>query len=165
MTSAYKNDARVIQYAVDKFNEIAPRIEAEVSSENLIIVVGSFQPLTQPMVGQAAANGGNMLGLEGRVKHGNGVLFNAVVSFAGAAHEEAALPLMREWVGSVDEFAMGKDLSWDWRYLNYAYSDQNPIASYGPESIEKMKAVAAKYDPHGMFQKLRMSGFKIPTIL
>lgn len=162
-SSAYKNDARVIQYAVDKFNEIARRIEAAVSSENLILVVGSFQPLTQPMVSQAAANGGNMLGLEQRVEDGNGVLFNAVVILSGVENEEAVLPLMREWLDSVDEFASGRDLSWDWRYLNYASGDQDPITSYGQESVKKIKAAAAKYDPHGVFQKLRMSGFKIPT--
>ncbi|KAI0864632.1 FAD binding domain-containing protein [Xylaria cubensis] len=162
-TSAYKNDARVIQYAVDKLNDIAPRIEAAISSKELFLVAGSFQPLTRSMISQAAANGGNMLGLEERVKDGNGVLFNAVVSLSGAESEEAALPLMREWLDSVDEFATSEKLSWDWRYLNYAYSDQDPITSYGQESVEKIRAAATKYDPQGVFQKLRMSGFKIPT--
>ncbi|KAI1307069.1 FAD binding domain-containing protein [Xylaria venustula] len=162
-TSTYKNDARVIQYAVDKFNDIATRIEAIVSSENLIIVVASFQPLTQPMVSHAAANGGNVLGLEQRVKNGNGVLFNAVVSFSGAENEKATLPLMNEWLDSVDEFAREEDLSLHWRYLNYADGDQDPIASYGRKSVEKIRATATKYDPNGVFQKLRMSGFKIPT--
>ncbi|KAI3340484.1 FAD binding domain-containing protein [Ustulina deusta] len=162
-TSAYKNDARVIQYAVDKFNDTVARIEAAVSPEKLLLVVGSFQPLTQPMVSQAAANGGNMLGLEERIEKGNGILFNAAVSLSGAESEEAASPLVREWLDSVDEFARGEDLSWDWRYLNYASRDQDPIASYGQEAVEKIRAAAAKYDPQGVFQKLRMSGFKIPT--
>ncbi|KAI0553969.1 FAD binding domain-containing protein [Xylaria curta] len=153
-TSTYKNDARVIQYAVDKFNDIVLRIEAAVSSEELLLV---------SMVSYAAANGGNMLGLEERVRYGNGVLFNTVVSLSGAESEEAALPLINEWLDSVDEFAASESLSLDWRYLNYAYSDQDPIASYGQESIEQIRATAAKYDPQGVFQKLRMSGFKIPT--
>ncbi len=153
----------MIQYAVDKFNDTVARIEAAVSPEKLLLVVGSFQPLTQPMVSQAAANGGNMLGLEERVEKGNGILFNAAVSLSGAESEEAALSLMREWLDSVDEFARGEDLSWDWRYLNYASRDQDPIASYGQEAVEKIRAAAAKYDPQGVFQKLRMSGFKIPT--
>ncbi|KAI0097316.1 FAD binding domain-containing protein [Nemania sp. FL0031] len=163
-TSAYKNDARVIQYAVDKFNDMVPRIEAAVSSEKLVMIVGSFQPLTQPMISQAAANGGNMLGLEERVKGGNGVLFNAAVGLSGGESEEAAaLLLVREWLGSIDEFARGEGLGWDWRYLNYANGDQDPIASYGLESVERMRAVAMKYDPQGVFQRLRRSGFKIPT--
>ncbi|KAJ8121487.1 hypothetical protein ONZ43_g2069 [Nemania bipapillata] len=162
-TSAYKNDARVIQYAVDKLNDIAPRIKAAVSADNLLAVVGSFQPLTQAMISQASANGGNMLGLEERVKQGNGVLFNAAVVLIGAESEKATQPLMSEWLDSVDEFAKGEDLDWDWHYLNYASRDQDPIASYGQESIERIRAAAAKYDPQGVFQKLRMSGFKIPT--
>ncbi|KAI0469020.1 FAD binding domain-containing protein [Xylaria cf. heliscus] len=161
-TSAYKNDARVIQYAVDKFNEIVPRIEEAVSSENLLLVVASFQPLTQAMVSHAALNGGNVLGLEQRIKDGNGVLFNTVVGLSGAENEEIASPLMREWMDSVDEFAREEGLALGWRYLNYADGDQDPISLYGRESIEKIRAVASKYDPERVFQKLRMSGFKIP---
>ncbi|RWA09907.1 hypothetical protein EKO27_g5217 [Xylaria grammica] len=161
-TATYKNDARVIQYAVDKFNDIVPRIEEAVSAENLLIVVASFQPLTQSMVSHAAANGGNILGLDQRLKEGNGVLLNTALGLSGAENEAAALPLMREWLNSVDEFARKEDLSLDWRYLNYANGDQDPIASYGREAVEQMRAVAAKYDPEGVFQELRMSGFKIP---
>ncbi|KAJ8124926.1 hypothetical protein O1611_g8715 [Lasiodiplodia mahajangana] len=162
-TGTYKNDARVIQYAVDKFNDMVPRIEAAVSSEKLLIIVASFQPLTQPMISQAAASGGNMLGLEERVKDGNGVLFNAAVVLSGDESEEAAaIPLVHEWLGSMDGFAREEDLGWDWRYLNYANGDQDPIASYGLESVQTLRAVAVKYDPQGVFQRLRRSGFKIP---
>lgn len=153
----------MIQYAVDKFNEIVSRIEAAVSSENLLIVVASFQPLTQSMVSHAAANGGNVLGLEQRIADGNGIMFNTAVALLGAENEAATLPLMREWLDSVDDFAAREDLNLDWRYLNYANGDQNPIASYGEEAIDKIRAVAVKYDPKGFFQNLRKSGFKIPT--
>ncbi|KAI0505124.1 hypothetical protein F5B22DRAFT_652040 [Xylaria bambusicola] len=84
-TATYKNDLRVIQYAVKKLNEIVSRIEAAVSSENLLIVAASFQGLTQSMVSYAAAN-------------------------EGTKNEKAALQPMREWLDSVDQFAREEDL-------------------------------------------------------
>lgn len=41
---------------------------------------------------------------------------------------------------------------------------QDPLASYGPESVKKMKAAAKKYDPFGVFQKLVPGGFKISKV-
>ncbi|KAI1361239.1 FAD binding domain-containing protein [Xylaria arbuscula] len=162
LTATYKNNARVIQYAVDKFNEIVPRIEA-VSPESILMIVASFQPLTQSMVSHAATNGGNVLGLEQRIADSNGILFNAAVALSGAENEAAVFPLMHEWLDFVDDFATREELNLDWSYLNYANGDQDPIASYGPEAVERIRVVAAKYDPKGVFQNLRKSGFKIPA--
>ncbi|KAM3557283.1 hypothetical protein MY1884_004602 [Beauveria asiatica] len=36
------------------------------------------------------------------------------------------------------------------------------IASYGTQSAAKIRAAADKYDAYGVFQSLRVSGFKIP---
>ncbi|KAI8623410.1 FAD binding domain-containing protein [Xylariaceae sp. FL1651] len=143
-TRGYKNDVRVIQYAANTFDDIARRIEAAVPSEKLIFAAASFQPLVQPMVSPSVVNGGNMLGLESWIEVGNGVLPNATVTLLGA-------------------FARSENLSWDWRYLNYADGDQDPIASYGQESVDKVRAAAEKYDTQAVFQKLRKYGFKIPT--
>jgi hypothetical protein len=49
-------------------------------------------------------------------------------------------------------------------YLNYARASQDPIASYGPVSVQRLRDASAKYDPNGVFQKLVPGGFKIPKI-
>jgi hypothetical protein len=49
-------------------------------------------------------------------------------------------------------------------YLNYADKKQNPLASYGAANVEKMKAAAMKYDPHGIFQNMMPGGFKISKL-
>lgn len=49
-------------------------------------------------------------------------------------------------------------------YLDYADKTQDPLASYGSDNIAKMKAVAKKYDPSGVFQDLVPGGFKISKV-
>lgn len=49
-------------------------------------------------------------------------------------------------------------------YINYASPSQNPLCGYGAESVKFLKAAAAKYDPHGVFQKLMPGGFKISKV-
>jgi hypothetical protein len=69
---------------------------------------------------------------------------------------------VQEWIDAVDAYADELGSGWGWRYLNYAALNQNPIASFGPASVELLQAASAKYDPHQVFQNLRKSGFKIP---
>ena len=46
-------------------------------------------------------------------------------------------------------------------FLNNAGDTQNPFASYGyGKSLPKLKAIAKKYDPQGVFQRL-VPGFKL----
>lgn len=44
-------------------------------------------------------------------------------------------------------------------YANYASRDQNPLRSYGEANFAKMREVAAKYDPQGVFQTLQFGGW------
>jgi hypothetical protein len=50
----------------------------------------------------------------------------------------------------------------DFVFANDAEGDQpSPLASYGPENLAKMKAVAKAYDPTEVMQKLQNAGFKL----
>ncbi|KAK7183097.1 hypothetical protein DPSP01_005958 [Paraphaeosphaeria sporulosa] len=49
-------------------------------------------------------------------------------------------------------------------YLNYAGSDQKVLEGYGKKSVEKLKRVAAEYDPDGVFQKQVRGGFKLSDV-
>ena len=62
----------------------------------------------------------------------------------------------------IDSRARELGVAHRYRYLNYASPDQDPIASYGPESVENMRRVSRAYDPHGMFQQACVGGFKLP---
>jgi hypothetical protein len=45
--------------------------------------------------------------------------------------------------------------------MNYADAYQDPLASYGAEKVEKIRAAAGKFDPNGTFQRKAPGGFKI----
>lgn len=44
-------------------------------------------------------------------------------------------------------------------YSNYASRDQDPLASYGAENVRKLKDIARRYDPQGVFQHLQYDGW------
>ena len=48
-------------------------------------------------------------------------------------------------------------------YLNYANQAQNPISTYGRGNVASLRAVAKKYDSHGIFQRQVPGGFKLPS--
>ena len=68
------------------------------------------------------------------------------------------------FIHELSEFSkkIGKDN--EFIYLDYAYKTQNPLGSYGKENIDKIRAVAKKYDPDGVFQTMVPGGFKISDV-
>lgn len=46
-------------------------------------------------------------------------------------------------------------------YMNYAYTSQDPIGSYGEENKAELQRVSNRYDPQGLFQKGVPGGFKL----
>ena len=46
-------------------------------------------------------------------------------------------------------------------YLNYALPNQDPIAGYGEENVERLRATSRHYDPKQVFQNLVPGGFKL----
>ena len=52
----------------------------------------------------------------------------------------------------------------DWVYMNNASQFLNVIASYGDDAKAKLKAVASKYDPKALFQKLQPGYFKLDRV-
>ena len=58
-------------------------------------------------------------------------------------------------------YAKSQNLYNEFIYLNYALQSQDPIASYGEESVARLRAVSSRYDPQGVFQRLCPGGFKL----
>lgn len=46
-------------------------------------------------------------------------------------------------------------------YLDYAGPHQQPLASYGANSLDFLRQVSNKYDPTGVFQSKVPGGFKL----
>ncbi|KAJ3499287.1 hypothetical protein NLG97_g454 [Lecanicillium saksenae] len=162
-TSAFQSDARPVKYAVEKFAELNKELEKVApSSKSRLNTNLFFQPLSKSMTDKGTQNGGNVIGLERFTAHANGLVLLVTASVKDAESERLIVPKLAKFMDDVDAYSASLRLKWDWRYLNYARGDQDAIASYGALSIGKIRAAANKYDPKGVFQNLRASGFKIP---
>lgn len=70
----------------------------------------------------------------------------------------------QKFIADVAQFSRDADKGNEWIYLNYAYKNQHPLESYGPENLARMRAASEKYDPAGVFQTLAPGGFKISRV-
>lgn len=59
-----------------------------------------------------------------------------------------------------DRIAQEQGLYLPFICMDHASRDQNPLASYGPDSLAKLRAISEKYDASQTFQqKLQNGGF------
>jgi len=73
--------------------------------------------------------------------------------------EEVVREACREVIETVESVAKKNGTYLPFVYSNYASRDQNPLASYGAENLAKLKEIALRYDPEGMFQTLQNGGW------
>lgn len=108
----------------------------------------------------SVSRGGNVLGLN-RTKE-DLILMHLAPRWSSTSDDKVMFNMARQWVEQVKGYTKSVGTSSDYVYLNYAGSFQDPIASYGEDSVRFLKQVARKYDPSGVFQKAAKGGFKIP---
>lgn len=65
-----------------------------------------------------------------------------------------------------DNVARAEDIARNvkFRYMNYSDVSDDPLATYGDDNLKKMREVANKYDPTGVFQTRVPGGFKISKV-
>ncbi|KAK0374125.1 FAD binding domain-containing protein, partial [Colletotrichum limetticola] len=161
-TLAFDNDARIMNYAVEKFYTLNADLEKAVGADSGFNTLCMFQPITKSIVDKGIAMGGNSMGLDHYITRGNGIMFLITFAVNGAENETISFPYIQAYTEDVEAYAASLDLNWGWIFLNYAHKVQDVISSYGEASIERLRAASTKYDPTGVFQNLRHSGFKIP---
>lgn len=76
-------------------------------------------------------------------------------------HEERVREGVRKIVDAAETTAKKNGTYLPYKYANYASRDQDPLASYGPENLQKLKNIALKYDPEGIFQTLQHGGWLV----
>ncbi|KAJ3467374.1 hypothetical protein FSOLCH5_004157 [Fusarium solani] len=162
-TSSFKTNAEILSYAVEKFNKLNEDLEALMpSADSGLNTLCMFQPITKSIAEKGVANGGNVMGLDKYTEDGNGIMFLLTWAAHGEDNEKAAFPLLKAYIDDLEAKAKELDAWWPWKFINYAHLTQDPLSTVGAEALAKLQAASKKYDPQGVFQKLRTSGFKIP---
>lgn len=108
-----------------------------------------------------AAVAGNSLGLA--ESEGPLVLCLLSVTWNNAQDDLLVSRVAKTLIASIEQATRAAGLFNDYKYLNYAASSQDPLGSYGEQSVERLKLVSKKYDPNGIFQTRVPGGFKLAS--
>ena len=80
----------------------------------------------------------------------------------GLAKDDAAIRAAVEGLlAQAIQYAKSKGMYHRFLYLNYALETQDPIAGYGRQNVERLRATSRHYDPQQVFQNLVPGGFKL----
>ncbi|XXG98487.1 hypothetical protein Hte_004811 [Hypoxylon texense] len=155
MSTTVKADTRILEYAVETYRTSFERLK-EV--ENLLFSI-TFEPLPVSMIDQSIARGGNSMGL--KQSDGPLVVVMFYTSWDSPNDDKKVYDVNMKALEAIDDEARSQNVSASYRYLNYAFTHQDPIGSYGPESKAHLQAVSTKYDPEGFFQTAVAGPFKL----
>ncbi|KAG8166973.1 hypothetical protein KVR01_002662 [Diaporthe batatas] len=159
-TLTFKNDASIVAKASELLYQLARDLQGHIPS-NEFNTHCAFQPIPRLYTERSLESGGNILGLDA-YPH-DAILLQASASVKTAELAEWVRPRVEGLVSAVRDFA-GDDRLCPWIYLNYAHSSQEVFESYGPENVSRIRDVAKKYDPEGVFQRLCPGGFKVEFV-
>lgn len=83
------------------------------------------------------------------------------VSWEKASDSPTVTLAAKRFIEAVSKAAREVNSLHSYLHLNYAASWQEPIKSYGADTVAKMVRVSEKYDPNAVFQNLCVGGFKL----
>ncbi|KAI1767570.1 FAD-binding domain-containing protein [Hypoxylon sp. FL1150] len=162
LTLTFKLDGRVLQKAAAVFEALMVELQQSIPDSNFSISM-VFQPLLSSWTQHSAAKGGNMLGLE-RIPGNCVVLVTAVEVETFELSTKVSTPALKAMFNEIEAYATSLEKNVDFLYLNYCGDSQDPLPTYGEESLKKMREASAKYDPNGVFQERVPGGFKISKV-
>lgn len=83
------------------------------------------------------------------------------VSWEGSSNDATVTAAVENFFAKADALAAAAGKLNEYKYLNYAYKNQNPIKGYGAANVARLRGISKKYDPQGVFQKLVPGGWKL----
>jgi hypothetical protein len=119
----------------------------------------SFQVISEPMIQQTFKNGGNPLGLD--PKEGPLMLVLLNTKWTDIRDDERIHAFEMRVKRRSEAAALAAGKATDYIYMNYGNPSQDVISGYGATNKAKLLAIAKKYDPSGVFQKLQPGYFKL----
>ncbi|KAI8942887.1 hypothetical protein NX059_000927 [Plenodomus lindquistii] len=84
-----------------------------------------------------------------------------IFTYESAAADEGFEEALKDFLKLIEDVAREDGVLHRFKYLNFAASFQDPFEGYGSEMVDKLRTVAKKYDPAGVFQKQVPGGFKL----
>ncbi|CAK1363564.1 Bifunctional solanapyrone synthase [Cercospora beticola] len=151
-----KMNTEVVHYMHQRINDGAMNHPA------IDLIAFPVQILGKTTLSHTKNRGGNALGLS--ESDGPLLIVQLGLSWpAGAseADDEAIYALGDALMRDVKQWSVKKGLEHRYIYMNYAGRSQNVFEGYGAKNHARLRQVAKKYDPEGVFQKLVPGGKKV----
>jgi hypothetical protein len=118
-----------------------------------------WQQITEGSLKASTRNGGNAMGFD--PAEGPVHIIQLACSWNQTADDDTVYKVMSDIMQQIKTESVALGVANDWVYMNYASQFQDVIASYGDNNKAKLKAVAKKYDPQAVFQRLQLGYFKL----
>ncbi|PYI36245.1 FAD-binding domain-containing protein [Aspergillus indologenus CBS 114.80] len=150
-----KADADTLKAAADLY---MAALEPIHGVEGLICSL-TLQPYPTSLLEKSEQQGGNSLGLT--AAEGPLVSLLLLSYWKNSSDDAAVLGVMQTALAKIKAEATARGQHVPFEFLNYAWSSQDPFASYGSENKSQLQAVSREFDPEGVFQKLVPGGFKL----
>ncbi|KAH7549081.1 hypothetical protein BM1_10466 [Bipolaris maydis] len=143
---------------VDRLADITFDVGDKLAHVPGILPAHTLQVVTKPQLKNMEKNGGNALGLS--VSDAPFLVLLQSFAWLNAEDDELVLKTAADMVAQIKKVSKDLGVDHDYLYMNYASQFQDVIASYG-ESAKKLKDIAHKYDPEGVFQTLQPGYHKL----
>ncbi|KAF7926272.1 uncharacterized protein EAE98_006567 [Botrytis deweyae] len=121
-----------------------------------------YQPVIKSLISNSLKAGVNSLGLN--VSDGPFVVCLLDAVFIDSTLDDTISAAMLRLVGDIDALAAKRNLSSEYKFLNYAFNSQSVIEGYGKQSIARLKSTSELYDPTQFFQERVPGGFKLTSV-
>lgn len=118
-----------------------------------------LQVITLAQLDHMSRNGGNPLGIESSTSPI--LLINLNAMWVDASDDDTVMQAQSNIISRSVARSVELGLENDFLYMNYASQYQDVISSYGATNKARLEAVAEKYDPTGVFQRLEPGYFKL----
>lgn len=150
-----KLDQRLADEAKDIFYQETAAI-ANVAGANPVII---YQGITLGQLAAMTKNGGNPLGIS--TADGPLYLIHIACWWNNASDDTRVYSALSKVLVRISDRAKALGKMNDYIYMNYASQFEDVIKSYGTDNKAKLKSVASKYDPTGVYQTLQPGYFKL----
>ncbi|KAL2834985.1 hypothetical protein BDW59DRAFT_155810 [Aspergillus cavernicola] len=152
---SFKLNEDFANWAVEYFYSIAPRMDSVPGAMSGLV----FQVITEPMLEKMSHAGGNALGLD--ASSGPIHLMHILSMWNSTSDDDTIYGFANDFFTTVTAEAKSRGLDNEFIYMNYASQFQDVISSYGAANKARLKEIAHKYDPRGVYQTLQPGYFKL----
>jgi hypothetical protein len=155
MSTTVKADTAILDFATKTYHASFEKLKGV---ENLLFSV-TLESIPVSMMQASLARGGNSLGLN--PSDGPLVVILFYTSWNSPDDDYLVYEVNKQALRDIESESENKGVASSFRYMNYSFTHQDPIAGYGLQSQAHLRAASAKYDPDGFFQASNSGAFKL----